>query len=88
MTGPSKPTDWGEALFKAVVIAFVSGGAMLDWQTNVSNARMDATINSHISGHPDADLTLRIDRLQQRVDRQAGHIRELERELRLKRGQD
>lgn len=66
----------------------VTGGAILDWDTNINVARTDAVVIGHLTNHPDADLTRRLNRMQTRMDRMSQHIREMEQEWRTEQGPD
>ena len=59
--------QWALPLFRLLLASVLTAGVTGIWVLNERVARVEAKIDSHLTGHPDTRLSRRIDRLEDRV---------------------
>lgn len=71
-----RPIQWGDVIYRTLLMALVIGGGGAAWKNAIDTAKVQTQIVTHLSGHPDVGLTIRMNDFQRQHD-------ELERRVRL-----
>ena len=69
---------WGDIFYRAVLMSLAGGAFGFALNVSVQLAKLEQTMISHITTHPNVGLSRRIDREQGRIDRLEDRVRELE----------
>lgn len=69
---------WGDIIYRSVLMALVLGGGGAAWKNAVGMAKVETQIVSHLTGHPDVALTIRMNGLQRQHDELERRVRALE----------